>query len=100
MFLENIGHGDKWKWNGGIVVAHGDKGYCYSDEWEEHGIPFHEGMVVYLLSYLAPWGNEVRNTDHGFVDPKEWVIDNYDKFKDDIPKVGVDIDYDDVKSIW
>jgi hypothetical protein len=100
MFLKNIGYGDKWEWNCGIVTAHGDKGYCYRDDWEEHDIPFHEGMAVYLLTYMNPWANEVRNTDNGFVDPREWVINNYDRFKNDIPKVGVDINYDDVKDLW
>jgi hypothetical protein len=100
MFLKNIGHGDKWEWNCGIVTAHGDKGYSYRNDWEERNIPFHEGMVLYLLTYMNPWANEARNTNHGFIDPKEWVINNYDRFKNDIPKVGIDINYNDVKDLW
>lgn len=78
-FLEALG-GD-WRTCGGIISAHGDKCYSYRDIWYAAGIPFSHGVAIYLLSYIAPWYKEVRDTDNGWVDPFQWVIDSYPKFK-------------------
>ena len=100
MFLENIGIGCRWNNNCGIVTSHGDKEYFYESPWEDEGIPFHEGMVLYLLTYFKPYCDEVRETENGWVAPIDWVIDNYKRFKDHIPVVGKDIDPEKVRSIW
>lgn len=65
----------------GLITAHGDKCYSYKDEWESHNIPFPHGVAIYLLTYVKPFSKEVRETNNGWVDPKQWVIDNYQKFK-------------------
>lgn len=64
----------------GILGAHGDKGSGYSWAWEKAGIPFHKGMMIYYLTYMRPFNQEVRETKNGWVDPGQWVIDNKDKF--------------------
>jgi hypothetical protein len=65
----------------GITTAHGDKCYSYKDIWEKNGISFNHGVAIYLLSYIKPYSTEVRETSNGWVDPCEWVINNYTKFK-------------------
>lgn len=69
----------------GGIVSHGDKCYSCKGEWEEHGIPFTHGAAIYLLSYFAPFSDEVRNTHSGWVAPSAWVIANYKKFVNNLP---------------
>lgn len=76
-----------WEWNCGLVSAHGDKGYSYRDYWKENGIPFPKGMAIFLLSYCHPYADEVRETDHGWVDVKQWVVDNYTRFESILPEI-------------
>ena len=79
-FFESVGV--DWNTCPGIVSAHGDKGYGYRYQWEEAGIPFEHGMAVYLLTYVHPFGNEVRELQSGkWVAPGDWVADNYYRFK-------------------
>jgi hypothetical protein len=82
-----MGQGDKWDINAGIIVAHGDKCYSYQDIWDKYGIPFEHGVAVYLLTYMRPWGLESRDTEDGWKPPHEWVIENYDRFKEFLPAV-------------
>lgn len=56
-----------------IVTAHGDKCYCYKNEWEEINIPFHQGALLYLLSYA----NKMC-VDRSKV--CEWVIEKYPEY--------------------
>jgi len=63
-----------------IICSHGDKAYSYTRKWENVGIPFHKGLAIYLLTYVSPFEKEVRETDNGWVDPCQWVIDNKDRF--------------------
>lgn len=71
----------------GIIVAHGDKCYGYRHEWEEGGLHFYHGAAIYLLTYLAPFSQEVRSTDAGWVDPGDWVFDNKDRFLPHLPPI-------------
>lgn len=82
-FFERVGV--DFDQNAGIIGAHGDKGYGYRWRWEEHGIPFEHGMAIYLLTYTRPFSHEVRETGSTWVDPAQWVIDNYERFKDKLP---------------
>jgi hypothetical protein len=84
-FMEAVGVDTEWC--GGIISAHGDKAYGYDRRWEEHGIPFPHGVAIYLLTFVRPYGQEVRKTDGGWVDPAEWVIDNYARFQEHLPEV-------------
>lgn len=59
---------------GGIVSAHGDKGYSYKQEWKEAGISFNHGMMLYLLTYTKLLGNYDKS------DSCQWVIDHYKKY--------------------
>lgn len=59
---------------GGIVGAHGDKCYSYRDHWEEHGISFQHGALLFLLSYTNERGEWPRH------EIDKWVIENYPKY--------------------
>lgn len=50
-------------------------------ECEESNIPFKYGVLIYILTYLKPWSDEVRNTEDGWVNPTKWVFSNVDSFK-------------------
>ncbi len=69
----------------GIIVAHGDKAYGYRHQWEEVGLKFNHGVAIYLVSYCFPYSKEVRETEHGWVDPCKWVIGNKDRFVKFLP---------------
>jgi len=78
-FLEKLGRATQdayW-----LIHAHGDK--CYSNKavWKKAGVPFSHGVAIYLLTYLSPWQDEVRQTKKGFVKPYIWVMENYERFK-------------------
>lgn len=73
--------------NAGIVGAHGDKCYTYKTDWEEEGIQFPHGVAIYLMTYCRPYAESVRDTASGWVDPKEWVVENYNRFKQYLPDI-------------
>jgi len=78
-FLEKIGNAAaNAPW---LIRAHGDKCYSNKGVWRKAGIPFSHGVSLYLLTYLSPWQDEVRQTKKGFIKPYLWVIENYEKFK-------------------
>lgn len=58
---------------GGIVSAHGDKGYSYRRDFEKHGINFGRGMMLFLLSYSKLDRDEL-------IKSLEWIIDNYEYY--------------------
>ena len=73
-FFYNIGV--EIDYHQGLITAHGDKCYDYEDTWKKHGIPFHHGVAIYLLSYIKPYDNESRETDNGWMPVNKWVINN------------------------
>lgn len=86
-FFANCDVRGGWHYHGGIIIAHGDKGYGYKDKWEEAEISFPRAMAVYLLSYCYPYNKESRETENGWVDPAGWVVDNYSRFDHLLPKI-------------
>lgn len=65
-------------WQGGMVTAHGDKAYGYKDQWQKHNIPFHHGVLLFLLSYTKEYGDRPK---HESVD---WVVEVYPKYLEKI----------------
>lgn len=59
---------------GGIIGAHGDKAYGYNSEWDEAGIPFERGVLLFLLTYTKELGDTPKHLS------VYWVIDNYQKY--------------------
>lgn len=72
----------------GIIVVHGDKCSGYRYLWEEAGIPFPHGVALYLLTHCYPFDLEVRQTAWGWVSPQQWVLDNYQRFREHLPPVN------------
>ncbi len=61
-------------WCSGIAVAHGDKCGQYQSAWLKAGIPFHEGAMLYMLTYTSEMDMEKWFS-------MEWVIKNHPKYK-------------------
>lgn len=73
--LTRMGREDRIKYRGNFSAS-GDKYYSYRERWEEAGIPFFHGAVMYHLMELEYY-KEVRDTPNGWVHPADWVIANY-----------------------
>jgi hypothetical protein len=86
-FFEDMSVKGGWKWNVGIIGAHGDKFYGYKDMWGKEGIHFFHGCLIMMLTYVLPFSKESRETNFGWVDPAQWVIQNYSRFKDQLPPI-------------
>ena len=71
-------------WCGGIISAHGDKGRGYSWKWENAGIPFNHGMMLFMLSYTKIMDKPKHHTG-------QWVVDNYSKYLPIIQEVENEI---------
>ena len=72
-----------------LLIAHGDKCDSYQSSWEKHFIPFSKGVMVYLLTKQKPFDDQVRDTQHGWVDPFEWIKEQY-LFKDSAIRIALD----------
>jgi len=64
----------------GIVSAHGDKAYAYKQDWEDAGIHFYHGVMLFMLTYT-------KLMDSPQHESKEWVIDQYPIFKEKLPQI-------------
>lgn len=91
-FLEAVGVNTRWC--RGLIGAHGDKCYCYRQEWEEAGIPFPHGVAIYLAARVQPFAGEfemqqreAKEDLNRWYHIEQWVIDNYDRFKEHLPPV-------------
>ena len=73
-FLKIFGKTPSDMWCNGIVVSHGDKAYGYKREWEKAGIPFHHGVLIFLLTYTSELGDTPKH------ESSKWVISNYTKY--------------------
>lgn len=59
----------------GIAVAHGDKGYQYREQWDQSGVPFFRGMLLYMLTYTNLMTHEKHHS--------RWaVVEFYHKYRD------------------
>lgn len=72
----------------GIISCDGDKCEQYKHKWELAGVPYVHGAAIYLLTKIPPYTDEVRNgpaTNGQFVNPGDWVIASYLRFKEFLP---------------
>lgn len=67
--------------DGGLISAVSNKGYGYKRAWEETGINFNRGMLLYLLTYTDERGDWPKSKS------KEWVIEFYEKYRPIIEEV-------------
>ena len=54
-----------------LVSAHGDK--CYAYMYGKTDIEAGRIVCVFLLSYVKPYSETVRDTEHGWVDVQSWI---------------------------
>lgn len=71
----------------GSISASGDKCYSHSYIFEKNGLHFYHGVSIYLILGFTPFSEQVRNTENGWVDPFQWIIDNKDQFISILPKI-------------
>lgn len=62
----------------GMVSAHGDKVEQYRGYWEKNNLLFRKAQIIYFLTYTKLMDQPKHRS-------KEWVLDNYDKYKDILP---------------
>ena len=73
-WMEVFGETEARMFCGGMVSAHGDKAYSYRSDWDDHGIPFHHGVLLFLLTYTKERGETPKHKSC------EWVIENYARY--------------------
>ncbi len=56
-----------------FITAHGDKGYGYRTDWEKGGIPFNQGVLLYLLTYTKLMNLPKQDSVY-------WVIKNHPEY--------------------
>lgn len=84
-FLKRVGINVDW--SAGLITAHGDKCYGYKWRWEEENIPFEHGVAIYLLTYFKEYDIREQYERSGkWIDPGQWVIDNYARFRPYLPE--------------
>ena len=54
-----------------LVSTHGDK--CYAYMYGKTGIEAGRIACVFLLSYVKPYSETVRDTEYGWVDVESWI---------------------------
>ena len=65
--------------NSGLIVAHGDKISQYESDFEEAGIPYYHGCMMYMLTYTNKLGDTPK------WESVQWIIDNYTHYVDLMP---------------
>lgn len=81
IFLENIGKPEQVKYSSSIITCDADKCEQYRNEWEKAGIPYINGIMIYLISKMRPYNREARVT----ISAKDFVIKHYKEFEEMIP---------------
>lgn len=75
-------HGEKFSQKLGLseniasyLSAHGDKCHSLKMEAQERGLHPGKAAMVYLLTYITPYSQQVRNTENGWVSPYDWCLE-------------------------
>lgn len=81
IFLRNIGKPEQVQYSSSIIICDADKAEQYRNEWEKAGIPYINGVMIYLISKMQPYNREARVT----ISAKDFVIKHYREFEKMIP---------------
>lgn len=76
-FLKNIGKKNQVPYAKTIIICDADKCTSYKNIWDKNGIPYEHGVMIYLITKMQPYCNEVRVT----ISPCDFVIKHYNEFK-------------------
>ncbi|KOS61498.1 hypothetical protein FJQ98_16330 [Lysinibacillus agricola] len=85
--LRNLNLNEHIPYSQSLISSDADKCYGYESIWNKKNVPFEHGSALYLISKLPPYDKEVRYTSNGWVAPDKWVIDNYERFKEHLPRI-------------
>lgn len=77
IFLKNIGQEAKVPYAESIIICDSDKCEQYREIWKNNGIPFEHGVMIYLITKMKPYSDEVRKT----ISASDFVIKYYNHFK-------------------
>jgi hypothetical protein len=58
---------------GELLIAHSDKAYQYEYIGDEFDLEFYQLLMVYLLSYVEPYSQTVRQTSDGWIPVEDWL---------------------------
>lgn len=81
IFLKNIGKENQIPYAESIISCDADKCTQYCRIWENNGIPFEHGIMIYLITKMRPYSDEARKT----ISACDFVIKYYEKFKEFMP---------------
>jgi len=62
-----------------LLKQYGYKAYNYKTYWEDKGIPFERGLMLFLLSKIEPFSGTVGKVGDTYVREEEWVVEMYQK---------------------
>ena len=85
-FFESIGLNPQYAL--GSISAGGDKCYGAAYKFEQAGLHFYHGVAIYLALGFDPFSDKVRNTQDGWVDPFQWIVDHKNEFTPFLPEVA------------
>lgn len=85
-FLEKNGFNPEYA--SSLIQAHGDKCYSVETYFKRNGLHFYHGVAMYLLLSFEPYASQVRQTENGWVDPFEWIVENKDRFAHMLPEIS------------
>ena len=75
-----------------IIAAHESKCHQYEDKW--NSIPFPHGAMIFLLTFIPPFSDEVNmvkdEKSGGWIDSGDWVMKNYARFQEFLPEILID----------
>lgn len=81
IFLKNIGKENQVQYAESIIACDSDKCTQYRYIWEKHGIPYEQGVMIYLITKMTPYSDEARKT----ISASDFVIKYYEHFKKYMP---------------
>lgn len=84
-FFKSVGLNPEYA--SGSIGSSGDKCYGAIHKFEEAGLHFYHGVAIYIILGFSPFSEKVRNTENGWVDPFQWIVENKDQFTPYLPEV-------------
>lgn len=81
IFLNNIGKSNQIPYASSIISCDADKCEQYRKTWENAGIPYIKGVMIYLISKMNPYNKEARVT----ISASDFVLKHFSEFDNLIP---------------
>lgn len=62
-----------------LLKEYGYKAYNYKTYWEDRGIRFERGLLLFLLSKTEPFSRTVGMVGNTYIRQEDWVVEMYQK---------------------